>query len=136
MPAGIAWALININSLPMVVDMTTAARLARYWSVLSLLHFRCDCGSKFKWVAGTVKWQSLQHYYADQPVIFGRRPNIDARCQTRRSTNDISGSCRLRTKLMCFLAIVLLSIPACTQSPDCFPQGYILCSIGNGYKKV
>ncbi|HEY5729330.1 MAG TPA: MFS transporter [Anaerolineales bacterium] len=30
MPAGIAWAFININSLPMVVDMTTAARLGTY----------------------------------------------------------------------------------------------------------
>ncbi|HWQ83833.1 MAG TPA: SLC45 family MFS transporter [Anaerolineales bacterium] len=30
MLAGIAWALININSLPMVVDMTTAARLGTY----------------------------------------------------------------------------------------------------------
>ena len=30
MIAGIAWALININSLPMVVDMTTAARLGTY----------------------------------------------------------------------------------------------------------
>ena len=30
MVAGIAWALININSLPMVVDMTTAARLGTY----------------------------------------------------------------------------------------------------------
>jgi MFS family permease len=30
MPAGIAWALININSLPMVVDMTTAARVGTY----------------------------------------------------------------------------------------------------------
>jgi MFS family permease len=30
MPAGIAWALININSLPMVVDMTTAARIGTY----------------------------------------------------------------------------------------------------------
>jgi len=30
MPAGIAWAMININSLPMVVDMTTAARLGTY----------------------------------------------------------------------------------------------------------
>ncbi len=30
MPAGIAWALININSLPMVVDMTTAARLGTF----------------------------------------------------------------------------------------------------------
>jgi len=30
MPAGMAWALININSLPMVVDMTTAARLGTF----------------------------------------------------------------------------------------------------------
>lgn len=30
MPAGIAWALININSLPMVVDMTTAARIGTF----------------------------------------------------------------------------------------------------------
>ena len=30
MPAGIAWALININSLPMVVDMTVAARLGTF----------------------------------------------------------------------------------------------------------
>ena len=30
MLAGISWALININSLPMVVDMTTAARLGTY----------------------------------------------------------------------------------------------------------
>jgi len=30
MIAGIAWALININSLPMVVDMTTAARLGTF----------------------------------------------------------------------------------------------------------
>jgi maltose/moltooligosaccharide transporter len=30
MVAGIAWALININSLPMVVDMTTAARVGTY----------------------------------------------------------------------------------------------------------
>jgi len=30
MPAGIAWSLININSLPMVVDMTTAARLGTF----------------------------------------------------------------------------------------------------------
>jgi maltose/moltooligosaccharide transporter len=30
MGAGIAWALININSLPMVVDMTDAARLGTY----------------------------------------------------------------------------------------------------------
>ena len=30
MIAGIAWALININSLPMVVDMTTAARIGTY----------------------------------------------------------------------------------------------------------
>ncbi len=30
MPAGIAWAMININSLPMVVDLTTAARLGTY----------------------------------------------------------------------------------------------------------
>jgi len=30
MPVGIAWALININSLPMVVDMTTAARLGTF----------------------------------------------------------------------------------------------------------
>ena len=30
MAAGIAWALININSLPMVVDMTTTARLGTY----------------------------------------------------------------------------------------------------------
>jgi len=30
MPAGIAWAFININSLPMVVDLTTAARVGTY----------------------------------------------------------------------------------------------------------
>lgn len=30
MPAGIAWALININSLPMVVDMTTASRIGTF----------------------------------------------------------------------------------------------------------
>ena len=30
MLAGIAWALININSLPMVVDMTVAARIGTY----------------------------------------------------------------------------------------------------------
>ena len=30
MPAGVAWAMININSLPMVVDMTTAARLGTF----------------------------------------------------------------------------------------------------------
>ena len=30
MLAGVAWALININSLPMVVDMTTAARIGTY----------------------------------------------------------------------------------------------------------
>jgi len=30
MIAGIAWALININSLPMVVDMTSAARIGTY----------------------------------------------------------------------------------------------------------
>jgi len=30
MLAGVAWALININSLPMVVDMTTPARLGTY----------------------------------------------------------------------------------------------------------
>jgi MFS family permease len=30
MAAGIAWALININSLPMVVDMTTAARIGTF----------------------------------------------------------------------------------------------------------
>jgi maltose/moltooligosaccharide transporter len=30
MPAGMAWALININSLPMVVDMTTAARIGTF----------------------------------------------------------------------------------------------------------
>ena len=30
MIAGIAWALININSLPMVVDMTTAARIGTF----------------------------------------------------------------------------------------------------------
>ena len=30
MPAGIAWALININSLPMVVDMTSNARLGTF----------------------------------------------------------------------------------------------------------
>lgn len=30
MGAGVAWALININSLPMVVDMTDAARLGTY----------------------------------------------------------------------------------------------------------
>jgi MFS family permease len=30
MATGIAWALININSLPMVVDMTTAARLGTF----------------------------------------------------------------------------------------------------------
>ncbi|MEI6290389.1 MAG: MFS transporter [Chloroflexota bacterium] len=30
MAAGAAWALININSLPMVVDMTTSARLGTY----------------------------------------------------------------------------------------------------------
>ena len=30
MAAGASWSLININSLPMVVDMTTAARLGTY----------------------------------------------------------------------------------------------------------
>jgi len=30
MIAGVAWALININSLPMVVDMTDAARIGTY----------------------------------------------------------------------------------------------------------
>jgi len=30
MPAGIAWAFININSLPIVVDLTTAARIGTY----------------------------------------------------------------------------------------------------------
>jgi maltose/moltooligosaccharide transporter len=30
MPAGIAWALININSLPMVVDLTSAARIGTF----------------------------------------------------------------------------------------------------------
>jgi maltose/moltooligosaccharide transporter len=30
MPAGIAWAMININSLPMVVDLTTAARIGTF----------------------------------------------------------------------------------------------------------
>lgn len=30
MPAGIAWAMININSLPMVVDMTTPSRLGTF----------------------------------------------------------------------------------------------------------
>jgi len=30
MPAGIAWALININSLPMVVDLTTVARVGTF----------------------------------------------------------------------------------------------------------
>lgn len=30
MVAGASWALININSLPMVVDMTSAARIGTY----------------------------------------------------------------------------------------------------------
>jgi MFS family permease len=30
MPAGIAWALININSLPMVVDMTSSSRIGTF----------------------------------------------------------------------------------------------------------
>jgi len=30
MPAGVAWAMININSLPMVVDLTTKARLGTF----------------------------------------------------------------------------------------------------------
>ena len=30
MPAGIAWAMININSLPMVVDMTILARVGTF----------------------------------------------------------------------------------------------------------
>jgi maltose/moltooligosaccharide transporter len=30
MPAGIAWAMININSLPMVVDMTSLARVGTF----------------------------------------------------------------------------------------------------------
>ena len=30
MGAGAAWSLININSLPMVVDMTTSARLGTF----------------------------------------------------------------------------------------------------------
>lgn len=30
MPAGIAWAMININSLPMVVDLTNAARIGTF----------------------------------------------------------------------------------------------------------
>jgi MFS family permease len=30
MPAGIAWAFININSLPMVVDLTTSARIGTF----------------------------------------------------------------------------------------------------------
>jgi maltose/moltooligosaccharide transporter len=30
MVAGFGWALININSLPMVVDMTTPARIGTY----------------------------------------------------------------------------------------------------------
>jgi MFS-type transporter involved in bile tolerance (Atg22 family) len=30
MVAGLAWSLININSLPMVVDMTTAERIGTY----------------------------------------------------------------------------------------------------------
>jgi maltose/moltooligosaccharide transporter len=30
MPAGIAWAFININSLPMVVDLTTSAKIGTY----------------------------------------------------------------------------------------------------------
>ena len=30
MIAGIAWSLININSLPMVVDMTEASRIGTY----------------------------------------------------------------------------------------------------------
>jgi len=30
MPAGIAWAFININSLPMIVDLTSAARIGTF----------------------------------------------------------------------------------------------------------
>ncbi len=30
MPAGIAWAMININSLPMVVDLTNLARVGTF----------------------------------------------------------------------------------------------------------
>jgi len=30
MPAGIAWALVNVNTLPMVVDLTTSARLGTF----------------------------------------------------------------------------------------------------------
>ena len=33
---GIAWALININSLPMVVDLTTIAKLGTYTSLYYL----------------------------------------------------------------------------------------------------
>jgi len=30
MPAGIAWAMVNVNTLPMVVDMTISARLGTF----------------------------------------------------------------------------------------------------------
>jgi MFS family permease len=59
MVAGAGWALININSLPMVVDMTTAERIGIYRAVLPVLHPVSHCRAEHQWFDRPVHRQKL-----------------------------------------------------------------------------
>jgi Na+/melibiose symporter-like transporter len=86
MVAGAAWALININSLPMVVDMTTAAHRHIHRLVLPLLHAVRHRRAESQRLDHPVYGQQFQLDHAGRFGVHGCGAGINAGREARRGT--------------------------------------------------
>ena len=74
MVAGAAWALININSLPMVVDMTDAAHLGTYTGLYYLFStLAAIAGPNINGWLIQLSGLQLQRHHADGAILHGGR---------------------------------------------------------------
>ena len=123
MGAGIAWALININSLPMVVDLTTAARVGTFTGLYYLFStFSAIVGPNLNGLIVTLAGGRLQHHHAHQPALPGHCPPPHAGREEGRSAGRVrKGALRLAGVLL-----LLTAVSACgTDRGDCAqPQVY------------
>ena len=71
MPAGIAWAMININSLPMVVDMTSLARVGTFTGLYYLFStFSAIVGPNFNGLLVTLSGGRYNTIMVTSPLFL------------------------------------------------------------------
>ena len=88
MVAGLAWALININSLPMVVDMTDAAHLGTYTGLYYMFStLAAIAGPNINgWIIQSPLRIQLRCHNGCRPAVYADRTYYDERCPGRRSS--------------------------------------------------